>query len=98
MQEKQTTIRMKLGTNIIHHHFGVLPSATPAMWSESQPKGRWFRTNGCRSSSAGVCGIIGTDLTSCSAISAPLPSAGDCWYGRHRDVPGKDSPAYRHTP
>jgi hypothetical protein len=57
----------KLGTNAAHHHFGVLPSATPAIRSESQPRGRWFRMSGTRSSSLGVCGMLGTSLIKVSA-------------------------------
>jgi hypothetical protein len=38
--EKQTTMMTKLGMNAYHHHFGVLPSATPAIRSDSQPSGR----------------------------------------------------------
>src|SRR5688572_20363036 len=98
MHEKQTIMRMKLGTNAIHHHSGVLPSATPAMWSESHPKGRWFNTSGFRSSSGGVCGIDGTDLTSASAISALLPFDRPRWRDLPHDVLEMESLAYRHTP
>src|SRR5262245_12977888 len=65
----------KLGIKAYHHHFGVLPSATPAIWSDNQPRGRLLSTNGSRSNSLGVCGIVGTSLIRVSAaISALLSS------------------------
>src|SRR5689334_18515347 len=48
-----------LGMKAIHHQRGVLPSATPAMWSEIQPIGRWFNTSGCRLNSPGGSGTGG---------------------------------------
>src|SRR5688572_13972266 len=72
---KQTTMMTTLGMNAYHHHFGVLPSATPEIWSDSHPSDRLFNTNGSRSSSFGVEGITGRSLAKVSeAISALLSS------------------------
>src|ERR1043166_7335750 len=72
MHEKQTNISVKEGMNAIHHQRGVFPSTIPAIESESHPMLRRWATKGIRSSSTGVCGITGTSLISCSAISELL--------------------------
>src|SRR5882672_4758184 len=67
--EKHTVIMITLGTKACHHHFGVLPSATPAIASEIQAMDRWLATIGSRSSSAG--GALTTmPATCCGALGA----------------------------
>src|SRR3954471_16542512 len=100
MQEKQTTINVKAGMNAAHHQRGVLPSTIPAMESESHPRLRLFATSGMRSSSTGVCGMTGTSLISCSAISELLSQPDRVQhfhYGWNRARAWYDPPALSHT-
>src|SRR5688572_27913290 len=66
----------KLGMKASHHQRGVLPSATPAMWSEIQPIDRRLSTSGSRTNSAGGGATCGTAVAVAEglAISAPLLS------------------------
>src|SRR3990172_6384860 len=70
----------QLGTNAHHHQSGALPSAIPAMWSESQPGLRWLATSGTRSSSLGTGGGSLKSVTA-SAIKILL---GETGAGRRR--------------
>src|SRR5688572_546761 len=71
---KQTTMMTTLGMNAYHHHFGVLPSATPEIWSDNQPSERLLSTNGSRSSSFGVEGITRSLARVSEAINVLLSS------------------------
>src|SRR5213082_1079981 len=67
-----TANMVALGMKAYHHHFGVLPSAMPAMASEIQPIGRWLATRGTRSSSGGGGGSLTEEGMTASAIIALL--------------------------
>src|SRR5438477_9415395 len=66
----------KLGTNMIHHHIGALPSHRPATWLEIQPKLRLFATSGTRCSSAGGCGTTAGIAFAVITLSLSLPLCG----------------------
>src|SRR3954454_9861690 len=70
---KQVSISTTLGTNAIHHHIGVLPSATPAIASEIQPMERRLFTMGSRCNSEGAALISKVGLGS-DPLGRPLAS------------------------